>query len=78
MNIETLNAIDSFVWGPPLLVLLVGTGIFLSLRLHFLQIFRLPRSLKLIFSAENQGEGTSTALRPCARPWLPPWAPGTL
>ncbi len=57
MNIETLNAIDSFVWGPPLLVLLVGTGIFLSLRLHFLQIFRLPRSLKLMFSAENQGEG---------------------
>ena len=41
----------------PLLVLLVGTGIFLSFRLGFLQIFRLPRSLKLIFSAENQGEG---------------------
>lgn len=35
----------------------MGTGIFLSFRLGFLQIFRLPRSLKLIFSAENQGEG---------------------
>lgn len=34
-----------------------GRGIFLSFRLGFLQIFRLPRSLKLIFSAENQGEG---------------------
>ncbi|WP_462304904.1 alanine/glycine:cation symporter family protein [Acidaminococcus massiliensis] len=57
MSIALLNQIDSFVWGPPLLVLLVGTGIFLSFRLGFLQIFRLPRSLKLIFSAENQGEG---------------------
>lgn len=57
MSIVLLNQIDSFVWGPPLLVLLVGTGIFLSFRLGFLQIFRLPRSLKLIFSAENQGEG---------------------
>lgn len=57
MSIALLNQIDSFVWGPPLLVLLVGTGIFLSFRLRFLQIFRLPRSLKLIFSAENQGEG---------------------
>ena len=33
MNLELLNEIDSFVWGPPLLVLLVGTGVFLSLRL---------------------------------------------
>lgn len=57
MSIALLNQIDSFVWGPPLLVLLVGTGIFLSFRLGFLQVFRLPRSLKLIFSAENQGEG---------------------
>lgn len=57
MNIETLNAIDSFVWGPPLLVLLVGTGIFLSFRLGFLQVWHLPRSLKLIFKAENKGEG---------------------
>lgn len=57
MSIALLNQIDSFVWGPPLLVLLVGTGIFLSFRLGFLQIFRLPRSPKLIFSAENQGEG---------------------
>lgn len=55
MSIALLNQIDSFVWGPPLLVLLVGTGIFLSFRLGFLQVFRLPRSLKLIFSAENQG-----------------------
>lgn len=57
MNIETLNAIDSFVWGPPLLVLLVGTGIFLSFRLGFLQVRHLPCSLKLIFKAENKGEG---------------------
>lgn len=57
MSIALLNQIDSFVWGPPLLVLLVGTGIFLSFRLGFLQVFRLPRSLKLIFFAENQGEG---------------------
>jgi len=57
MNLDVLNAIDSFVWGPPLLVLLVGTGIFLSFRLVFLQVRHLPRSLKLIFKAENKGEG---------------------
>ena len=55
--LETLNAIDSFVWGPPLLVLLIGTGLMLTVRLHLLQVFRLPRALKLIFTAKNQGEG---------------------
>ena len=44
MNLELLNEIDSFVWGPPLLVLLVGTGVFLSLRLGFLQVARLPKA----------------------------------
>ena len=52
--LETLNAIDSFVWGPPLLVLLIGTGLLLTVRLHLLQVFRLPRALKLIFTAKNQ------------------------
>lgn len=55
--LETLNAIDSFVWGPPLLVLLIGTGLMLTVRLHLLQVVRLPRALKLIFTAKNQGDG---------------------
>ena len=54
---ELLNSIDSFVWGPPLLVLLIGTGILLTVRLRVLQIFKLPLALKLIFTAKNQGEG---------------------
>ena len=57
LNLDLLNAIDSFVWGPPLLVLLVGTGILLTLRLKFLQIFRLPKALGLIFKAQNKGNG---------------------
>lgn len=55
--LDTLNAIDSFVWGPPLLILLIGTGLMLTIRLHLLQVFKLPRALKLIFTAKNQGEG---------------------
>ena len=40
MNLETLNAIDSLVWGPPLLILLIGTGIMLTVRLKLLQVLR--------------------------------------
>ena len=55
--LEILNEIDAFVWGPPLLVLLVGTGILLTFRLKLLQVFKLPQALGLIFSAKNDGNG---------------------
>ena len=48
--------VDNVVWGAPLLILLVGTGIYLSLRLGLLQVFRLPQAFRLIFT-EDQGEG---------------------
>lgn len=54
---DFLSSLDSLVWGPPLLVLLVGTGIYFSTRLGLLQVFRLPKALKLIFSAEAKGQG---------------------
>ncbi len=55
--LEILNSIDSFVWGPPLLILLVGTGIWLTFRLKLLQIFSLGEAMRLIFSAKNDGSG---------------------
>lgn len=54
--LDFFNALDNLVWGPPLLILLVGTGIYLSTRLGFLQIIRLPKAFKLIFTKSN-GEG---------------------
>ncbi|OLN23602.1 sodium:alanine symporter family protein [Domibacillus antri] len=51
--LEILGKISSFIWGPPLLVLIVGTGIYLTLRIGFLQVRLLPYSLKLAFS-KNQ------------------------
>ncbi|MGT2960900.1 alanine/glycine:cation symporter family protein [Streptococcus caballi] len=54
---KILSQLDSFVWGPPLLVLLVGTGIYLSVRLGLLQILKLPKAIKLIFKADNKGQG---------------------
>ena len=51
-----LKAIDAFAWGPPLLILLVGTGIYLTLRLGLLQILRLPKAFQLIF-IKDKGHG---------------------
>ncbi|MBM7717062.1 AGCS family alanine or glycine:cation symporter [Bacillus thermophilus] len=47
---KILETISGFVWGLPLLVLILGTGIFLTFRIGFLQLRLLPYSLKLAFS----------------------------
>lgn len=47
-----LSAIDDFVWGPVMLVLLVGTGIFLTVRLRFLTWRNLGYALKSVLSKE--------------------------
>ncbi|SDM70036.1 alanine/glycine:cation symporter family protein [Sediminibacillus halophilus] len=52
--LDMINTISGYVWGPPLLILLVGTGIYLTLRLGFLQIRSLPYALKLAFSPAKQ------------------------
>ncbi|KIL72227.1 alanine/glycine:cation symporter family protein [Bacillus badius] len=48
--LEIMNTISGYIWGPPLLILLVGTGIYLTFRIGFLQLRLLPYSLKLAFS----------------------------
>ncbi|WP_249315735.1 sodium:alanine symporter family protein [Bacillus sp. FJAT-49711] len=48
--LKVLETISGHVWGIPLLVLIVGTGIYLTVRIGFLQLRLLPYSLKLAFS----------------------------
>ncbi|MBR1553261.1 MAG: sodium:alanine symporter family protein [Schwartzia sp.] len=61
--LPVLNSIDSIVWGPPLIALLVGTGIYLTVRLGLIQVFRLPMALSLIGGAKNKGEGDVTSFK---------------
>lgn len=46
---EVLKNIDGIVWGPPLLILLVGTGIYFTFKLNFIQMFKLPLAIKYLF-----------------------------
>ncbi|AKB84402.1 sodium:alanine symporter family protein [Methanococcoides methylutens] len=61
-----LKAIDSLVWGPPLLLFLVGTGVYLTLSLGFIQVLRLPLALRYVIrpdpsDKENLGDISSFA-----------------
>lgn len=51
-----LKAIDDFVWGVPLIVLILAVGIFLTIRLRGLQITKLPLAIKHMVANEKNGE----------------------
>jgi len=57
-NLQSLlQSLDSFIWGPPLLILLVGTGAYFTFRLGLLQFRHLPMALKMVFSKSKAGSG---------------------
>ena len=57
---EIVEAIDKFVWGPVMLVLLVGTGIFLTIRLKFLPWRNLGYALHSVLSKEARTKKRGT------------------
>ncbi len=61
MLTKIVGQIDDFVWGPVMLVLLIGTGIFLTIRIGFRSWLNLPYALKSVLSKEarqtNRGTG---------------------
>jgi len=53
---KALGTISDFVWGYPLLVLLFGTHIYLTIRLRFIQRY-IGRAIRLSFQRKAEGEG---------------------
>lgn len=56
-----LSAVDNFVWGVPLMVLIIAGGILLTTRLGLLQVRKLPLALKWMIKNEEDGEGEITS-----------------
>lgn len=54
---QLLTDINDFVWGPVMLALLVGTGIFLTIRLKFLPWRNLIYAVKMITQKKSEHEG---------------------
>ena len=63
---EILKIVDDFVWGPVMLVLLVGTGIFLTFRLKFLTWTNLPYAIRLTLSKESRTKNGAGDVSPFA------------
>jgi AGCS family alanine or glycine:cation symporter len=57
-TIEALIAtLSGWVWGPPMLTLLVGTGLYLTVLLKGLQFRVLPLAFRLVFHKDHGHAG---------------------
>jgi len=58
---QIIDQINNFVWGPVMLALLLGTGIFLTIGLKGMTISRIPYAFRQLFKGrEGSGEGEIT------------------
>ena len=62
MNInEIIDKVDGWVWGWPLIILILCAGIWLSIRTGFVQVFHLGKALKYMVKNEEDGHGEVTS-----------------
>ena len=52
-----ISTLSGWIWGPPMLTLLVGTGLYLTVILRGMQFRVLPHALRLIWHKEHKEEG---------------------
>ncbi len=61
---NALSSLNSIVWGPGMLVLLVGTGLYLTLRLRFLSLRSIPKGFKLLWQGRSKDDSLEGELSP--------------
>lgn len=54
---EWIKWLDGAIWGLPLIIFILATGIFMTIRLGGLQIRKLPKALKYMVKNEEGGHG---------------------
>lgn len=55
--LSIFEALNNLIWGPPLLILLMGTGLYLTICLKGLQVRYLPKAFGLILADPSDGQG---------------------
>lgn len=58
---KILDFVNSIVWGVPVLILILGVGLYLSFRTGFAQITLLPKSIRMFFHRLRRREGKGTS-----------------
>lgn len=59
-----VNSVNGLVWGPPMLVLILGTGLFLMVMLKFMPLMRIGTGFGLIWRGRVKGDEETGEITP--------------
>ena len=59
MVMQVLDAIDSFLYYPVLLIVMAAAGLYFTIRMGFVQVRMLPEGLRVMKAKPTEGNGTS-------------------
>ncbi|MCQ4258274.1 alanine/glycine:cation symporter family protein [Stutzerimonas stutzeri] len=59
-----VNSVNGLVWGPPMLVLILGTGLFLMVMLKFMPLVRIGTGFALIWRGRTKGDEATGEISP--------------
>ncbi|WP_271412060.1 alanine/glycine:cation symporter family protein [Pseudomonas sp. Q1-7] len=59
-----VNQINGLVWGPPMLVAILGTGLFLMAFLRFMPLLRIGTGFRLLWQGRAKGDDESGEISP--------------
>ncbi len=59
-----LNTVNGFVWGPAMLVLLLGTGLYLTVGMKFISWRRIPYAFRMMWRGRNHEDDATGELSP--------------
>ncbi|HRP98477.1 MAG TPA: amino acid carrier protein, partial [Rhodocyclaceae bacterium] len=63
---QWVTALNDVVWGPPMLVLILGTGLFLQLRLKLMPVFRIGTGFAMVWRGRTPDAGAQGEITPYA------------
>lgn len=63
---QWVTAVNDLAWGPPMLVLILGTGLFLQLRLKLMPIFRIGTGFAMVWRGRHPAAGAQGEITPYA------------
>ena len=69
-TIEAVNSVvNNFIWGVPAMICIIGVGLYLSIRMRFLQIRKFPYSMKVTLGRMRSEE--RRVGKECRSRWSP-------
>ncbi|HEX2797551.1 MAG TPA: sodium:alanine symporter family protein, partial [Immundisolibacter sp.] len=63
---EFFTALNGIVWGVPMIVLILGTGLYLQLRLGFMPILRIGYGFRMVWKSRQPGAADEGEISPYA------------